>query len=129
MGTNSKTEDVESKESNEEKKISATQKSTKLQKSSHTTASNKKHKTTGTSQVGKVPQPQQQQGQVFSFQQPLQQQQQQQQFMFGTQQMTAVNPFQAPQTNPAFYSGPFGAQPTQPTITTGFGNPTLQLET
>ena len=124
MGTSSKTEDVESKESNEEKKISATQKSTKLQKSSHTTASNKKHKTTGTSQAGKVPQPQQQQGQVFSFQQPLQQQQQQQ-FMFGAQQMTAVNPFQAPQTNPAFYSGPFGAQPTQPTMTAGFGNPTL----
>ena len=60
---------------------------------------------------------------MLAFRQPHQQQQQQ--FIFGTQGQPAANPFLAPCTNPAMYTGPFGASTNQPAMTTTFGNPTL----
>ena len=123
MGTNSKPDDAETKEVNKGRKVLTAQKSTKQQKSSHTAAAGKKHKTAVTSQATKAPQPQQQ-GPMFAFQQPHQQQQQQ--FVFGAQgQPVAANPFLAPHTNPALYTGPFRASTGQPAMTTAFGNPTL----
>lgn len=125
MGT--KTDDPEAKDSNKEKKIPTSQKSTKQQKSSRAAAASKKHKTAATSQAAKAPQPQQQQGQIFAFQQQQPLQQKQHQFVFGAHHPTAGNPFQAPQVNPAMYTGPFGVSThSQPAMTAaGFGNPTL----
>ena len=126
MGTNTKSDDAEPKKSNKEKKIPASQKSSKQQKSSRAAAASKKHKTVVTSQTANAAQPQQQ-GPMFSFQQPQQQQlqQQQQQFVFGAQRPAAANPFAAHQTNPALYTGPFGASTGQVAITSGFGNTVL----